>query len=163
VAGTKGKGKFFKPLTRADWFWLFSIILMQGESSDANQPNPHIFFKAIENNFVLLTDKPGGFCWTGESSVPSSKSIRLVACCGPSLTQNEFNLRFYCVDSLDAALQVRSSSSVEVLRMLIVLFAGDHQGRREYWWQRDRIQCTVPHKLYVSTRFDQGLRRSDVD
>jgi hypothetical protein len=74
-------------------------------------PEASIVLKATDKSFVLMTDKLGAFCLSGEShrnARSAAKSMRLVACCGPSLSHDGFNLRIYCVNDLYVALQVWS-------------------------------------------------------
>lgn len=72
---------------------------------------PDVFhLNQMNSHFVLMSDQLGSFILTGEprasrTLAPLSKFYRLVVFCATSITNNDFILRIYCLDSLLVALE----------------------------------------------------------
>jgi hypothetical protein len=69
-----------------------------------------MFLNATDDKFFLMTDRVGRYALTGESrsnsQIKPSKHFRLLTFCSASITNNDFNMRIYCIDNLLVALQV---------------------------------------------------------
>ena len=68
------------------------------------------FVNKTESNFLLMTESLGRFAFTGESNdsrclLKAQKHFRLVVFFSTSMTNNDFNMRIYCIDDLLIALQ----------------------------------------------------------
>lgn len=85
------------------------LFCLKEELNDKNEVNSNMFLNVTEKHFILMTDRLCRYKFIGEqksSTQIATKYMRLVAYCSSCITNNDFNLRIYCVDDLFVALQV---------------------------------------------------------
>lgn len=80
------------------------------EEHNVSLNNKNIFINSTETNFFLMIENLGRFALIGEALNPKNipiaqKQFRLVVFYSSGITNNNFNMRIYCIDNLLVALQ----------------------------------------------------------
>ena len=122
----------------------------------------NVFMNTTENNFIILTDKLGRYALTGESKSAKCKSnagkqFRLVTFCSSSITNNDFSMRIYCIDSLLAALQEVLNDEKKIGGTLLNIsepFAASHS--------HDTLSICIDELLPNSLNCKYNVNRQDI-